>query len=639
MWRRQSVLIIKSVCLSGLISILLISTMLASSANAQLAANSLGIKITSPTRGQQVPANTNSLKINGISNHSDLLHCNVYVIVNGIKPYHKALSGAGNNNSSDYLTWVYYLVPSYTPIKIGTNKVTSKLACESNNSTAANGASTLAKFYSINFTGISSPGAKLNSASSPAYTNEKLAQPSPQTHPPAEVKTVKTNDTKPISQSAVRTSAGNVLNKNRTLEESQPTQLTKVDAATLLSTAGIVAKSQTSTHQNNTSGGGHSSSASSSIDKGKSQNNSVDQLSNNSEKPVSSPGFKGANSKSPLAMSIHMSQRVAQPGERENMTLGVTDGNKSHALAGATVFGRIVDPTGVSKKLEGVTDNKGKVRYSWLIAGNSNASGSYRVTLSASAPGYQNNSITKALKVVPVTAVSHTIHPIPIFGAQNNVFNSTNRPESMPLASANTSNSPQSGLQPHESMPLIPKQNVSTSLENINGKVNGRVYIPTALGEASTGSAPPATGKVTIPASTAPVNIASSLKVSVPTAQKIVNSSKVSVPTAQKNTSSSTPLTQEISPSQQPQLPNNNDKTPFIIATPILHITNGSSDSSSNHLNGIAAALDIVDRMRVMGAESFKTGTNEKVSTAPPTAGVTQKNTIFIPSSSQVNSN
>jgi hypothetical protein len=610
--------------LSGLVSILLISTMLASSANAQLAANPLGIKITSPTRGQQIPANTNSLKINGISNHSDLLHCNVYVIVNGIKPYHKALSGAGNNNSSDYSTWVYYLVPSYTSIKIGTNKVTSKLACESNNSTAANGASMLAKFYSINFTGISSPGAKLNSASSPAYTNEKLAQPSPQAHPPAGVKTVKTNDTKPISQSAVRTTAGNVLNKNRTLEESQPAQLTKVDAATLLSTAGIVAKSQTNTHQNNTSGGGHSSSASSSNDKGKNQSNYVDQLSNNSEKPVSSPEFKGANSKSPLAMSIHMSQRVAQPGERENMTLGVTDGNKSHAIAGATVFGRIVDPTGVSKKLEGVTDNKGKVRYSWLIAGNSNASGSYRVTLSASAPGYQNNSITKALKVVPVTAVSHTIHPIPIFGAQSNVFNSTNRPESMPLASANISNSPQSGLQPHESMPLIPKQNVSTSLENIKGKINGRVYIPT-LGEASTGSAPPAPGKVTIPTSTAPVNIASS--------------SKVSVPNAQKNTSSSTPLTQEISPSQQPQLPNNNDKTPFIIATPILHITNGSSDSSSNHLNGIAAALDIVDRMRVMGAESFKTGTNEKVPTALPTAGVTQKNTIFIPSSSQVNSN
>ena len=600
--------------------------MLANSANAQQAANPLGIKIISPIRGQQIPANTNSLKINGISNHSDLLHCNVYVIVNGIKPYHKALSGAANNNSSDYSTWVYYLVPSYTSIKIGTNKVTSKLACESNNSTAANGASMLAKFYSINFTGISS---------SPAYTNEKLAQPSPQTHPPAEVKTVKTNDTKPISQSAVRTTAGNVLNKNRTLEESLPTQLTKVDAATLLSTAGIVAKSQTSTHQNNTSGAGHPSSASSSNDEGKIQNNSVDQLSNNSEKPVSSPGFKGANGKSPLAMSIHMSQRLAQPGERENMTLGVTDGNKSHALAGATVFGRIVDPTGVSKKLEGVTDNKGKVRYSWLIAGNSNASGSYRVTLSASAPGYQNNSITKALKVVPVTAVSHTIHPIPIFGAQNNVFNSTNRPESMPLASANISNSPKSGLQPHESMPLIPKQNVSTSLENINGKINGRVYIPTALGEASTGSAPPATGKVTIPASTAPVNIASSLKVSVPTAQKIVSSSKVSVPTAQKNTSSSTPLTQDISPSQQPQLPNNNDKTPFIIATPVLHITNGSS----NHLNGIAAALDIVDRMRVMGAESFKTGTNEKASAAPPTAGVTQKNTIFVPSSSRVNSN
>jgi hypothetical protein len=330
-------------------------------------------------------------------------------------------------------------------------------------------------------------------------------------------------------------------------------------------------------------------------------------------------------------MSIHLSQHVAQAGERENMTLGVTDGNKTHALAGATVSGRIVDPTGASKKLEGVTDNKGKVRYSWLIVGNNNASGSYRLTLSAAAPGYQNSSITKVLRVIPVAAISPTVRPIPVFGAPNNVINSSNNGlKSVPLGSANVSTTPQSGLQPHESMPLIPKQNTSTSVENINGKVNGRVYIPTAMGEVSTGSAPPTLGKVSIPASTAPVNTASN--------------SKVSVPNTQKNDSSPSPLAQAISPTQQPQLPNNNnnnnnnnDKTPFIFATPILHTPNGSSESS-NHLYGIAAALDIVDRMRFLGAESFKGGSNEKLS-APGATEVTQKNAIFIPSLSQVSPN
>lgn len=622
-------MIIKSLCLSGYISILLISTILANSANAQLAANSLGIKITSPTRGQQIPVNTNSLKIDGFSNHNDLLHCNVYVIVNGIKPYHKAVSGIDNNSSSNYSTWAYYLVPSYTAIKLGSNKVTSKLACEGSNSTTANGASMLAKFYSINFTGISSLGAKFNSTSSTAYTNEKLAQPSPQTHyPSAEVKTVKTNDTKAVSNSALRSNIDNVSSiKSQTLEKSQPTQLTKVDAATLLSTAGIVTKNQANTQQNNTSGGGHSSTNSNTNDN--SQNNSVHQLTNKSEKPTSSSGFEGVNSKSPLTMSIHLSQRVAQPGERENMTLGVTDGNKTHALAGATVSGRIVDPTGASKKLEGVTDNKGKVRYSWLIAGNNNASGSYRLTLSAAAPGYQNSSITKVLRVIPVAAISPTVHPIPVFGAPNSVPSTNNVPKSMPLGSGNVSTTPQSGLQPHQSMPLIPKQNTSTSLENINGKVNGRVYIPTAMGEASTGSAPPTVGKVSIPASNAPVDTA--------------GNSKVSVPNSLKNDSNPSPLAQAISPTPRPQLPNNNDnnnndKTPFIFATPILHIPNGSS-GSSNHLYGIAAALDIVDRMRFLGSESFKQGISEKASAAPVAAGVTQKNAIFIPSLSQLSPN
>ncbi len=629
--------------------------MLTNSAAAQLATTPLGIKITSPTRGQQIPADTNSLKINGFSNQGDLLHCNVYVIVNNIKPYQKAISSVTNNKSSNPSTWVYYLVPTYTSIKIGANKVTSKLACESNNNTAANGVTTLTKFYSINFTGITRSGANPNGIKSPAYTNAKLLHASPQTH--STTAGVTMTNSKAISRPSIRTSSDNIVeNKTQTTGASQYNQLTRVNAATLLSTAGIISKNQAGMHQNNASdsqlsstpGREHrvnslsapSSTATGSNIKSKNPSNSVSQAADNSVKPVSSIKSKSDNIKGVLTMSIHLSQHVAQPGERENMTLGVTDGNKTHAIVGATVYGRIVDPTGVYKKLAGTTDNEGKVRYSWLIAGNDSTNGSYKLTMSASAPGYQNNSITKMLRVVPVAGVSPTFHPTSIFGVNGNLINSTNSPKSMPLASANIPTTSKAALQPHESLPLAPRQN-SSYLESIKIKMDGRVYIPSSTSGISAGALPFTNGKVSIPISTPQANM-TKIPISAPQTN-MTKSPKVSVPNIPKNSPNSNPLIQNVapaqSPAQSPQLPNNNDKTPFIIATPVLHITNGTSGATSGHLYGISAALNIVDRMRFLEVDSIKGGLTSKKLGESVATGVTPKNTVFVPSSSDVSSN
>jgi hypothetical protein len=109
--------------------------------------NKLGVKITSPTKGQQVQAGSNNLVSTGTSTDNKNSDCKVSVIFNHVKPYQQAIP-TGHNGTNDYSTWEYSLKPSYTVIKEGVNKVTAKLSCNINSTT-------LTKFYSVNFTGIS----------------------------------------------------------------------------------------------------------------------------------------------------------------------------------------------------------------------------------------------------------------------------------------------------------------------------------------------------------------------------------------------------------------------------------------------------------------------------------------------------
>jgi len=103
----------------------------------------IGVKITSPTRGQQVPVG-NNLTVSGISKFNASSNCQVFVILDGIKPYQKAVGLTG----ADYSNLKYTLSPTYPAIiKEGTNKITAKLLCQAD-------PIDLTKFYSINVTGV-----------------------------------------------------------------------------------------------------------------------------------------------------------------------------------------------------------------------------------------------------------------------------------------------------------------------------------------------------------------------------------------------------------------------------------------------------------------------------------------------------
>jgi hypothetical protein len=106
----------------------------------------IGVKITSPTTGQSVPAGEHQLlHIAGTSTDDSISNCKVTVIVNGVKPYQPVMAN-GSGGINDYSTWNYLLNSSYTSLNDSSdNKITSKLVCGPE----------LTKWYSVNVTGIS----------------------------------------------------------------------------------------------------------------------------------------------------------------------------------------------------------------------------------------------------------------------------------------------------------------------------------------------------------------------------------------------------------------------------------------------------------------------------------------------------
>src|SRR5215213_10758858 len=115
---------------------------------AQIPPITLGIKITSPVAGQQVPVG--ELTISGISTDNITTDCTVYADWNDQKPFQKAVA-TGPGGLDDYSTWTFTYTDDYHLITNGTNNLTSKLSCidDSNGAGSAN----LTKSYSVNVIG------------------------------------------------------------------------------------------------------------------------------------------------------------------------------------------------------------------------------------------------------------------------------------------------------------------------------------------------------------------------------------------------------------------------------------------------------------------------------------------------------
>jgi hypothetical protein len=106
------------------------------------------VKITSPTKGQQVPVGKD-LTVSGTSIDNARARCEVSVIVNNVKPYQPAISTTGPTRTgaiADYSTWKFDITSKYTTIKLGENRITAKYECEDNPASKS--------FSSVNVTGV-----------------------------------------------------------------------------------------------------------------------------------------------------------------------------------------------------------------------------------------------------------------------------------------------------------------------------------------------------------------------------------------------------------------------------------------------------------------------------------------------------
>ena len=114
--------------------------------NNSISTSIAGVKITSPTRDQQVPVG--SLKISGTSSDNATSDCTVYTIWDHLKPYQKVLAN-GPGGTNDYSKWSFTYTSAYHLITNGTNQLTAKISCLASSST------NLTKWYSINIIGVS----------------------------------------------------------------------------------------------------------------------------------------------------------------------------------------------------------------------------------------------------------------------------------------------------------------------------------------------------------------------------------------------------------------------------------------------------------------------------------------------------
>jgi hypothetical protein len=139
----------------------------------QLPSPIIGIKITSPSTGQQVPAG--ELTISGTSTDNATFDCTVYADWNNTKPFQKAIA-TGPGGVNDYSRWTFTYTDDYHLITNGTNNLTSKLSCIDN----SNGGSTanLTKNYSVNVIGVAITGVAATTTTTKEQNNDSSVSPS-----------------------------------------------------------------------------------------------------------------------------------------------------------------------------------------------------------------------------------------------------------------------------------------------------------------------------------------------------------------------------------------------------------------------------------------------------------------------------
>jgi hypothetical protein len=304
------------------------------------------VKIISPIKGQQVPVGDN-LMISGTSADNTTSDCKVSVIVNGIKPYHDTFPN-GQDGQSDYSKWNFALNQTYTGIKEGPNKITSKFSCGNDPS--------LISHNSVNVTGVAAISPSTDNGSS----QQSQQQISSTATPPPQIIAAGSNST--------------TVNSTATADSTTP-----------------VPSDATAVNGDGTT-----------------------------------DNFKT------LSVSLHLAKSSLHPGDKQTIAIKVADKNSTDAVGGASVSGRITSPSGLLKKLEGTTDDKGKTSYSWKVS-DRYTTGKYKLKIEVSALGYENYSGSKTFKVTPIPVAVSNDNPISSSSISSPVHTTSSNDNIIPL--------------------------------------------------------------------------------------------------------------------------------------------------------------------------------------------------------------
>src|SRR5436190_12678249 len=93
--------------------------------------------------------------------------------------------------------------------------------------------------------------------------------------------------------------------------------------------------------------------------------NAISPVNSSASSPSNVPNTNNStNSSNTMSVSIHLAKKSVQPGDKQNVIMKVTDFSSTSPLVGASVLGRVTDPSGGPfKKFEGTTDDTGKSSY------------------------------------------------------------------------------------------------------------------------------------------------------------------------------------------------------------------------------------------------------------------------------------
>ena len=153
--------------------------------------------------------------------------------------------------------------------------------------------------------------------------------------------------------------------------------------------------------------------------------------SSSSHPNVANTNNNKTNSSSTMSVSIHLAKKSVHPGDKQGVVIKVTDANSTFPVVGASVLGRVTDPSGGSfKKLAGTTDDTGKSSYSWTVS-QGDTTGKYNTIIEVSAQGYKNNTTSKTFQVIPVTTTATSNNNI-ILPLSPNANNSNNNHQNSP---------------------------------------------------------------------------------------------------------------------------------------------------------------------------------------------------------------